>query len=278
MDDRNRHSIRYQILNKHQKDGVENFRDLQVDASPHELDQLDREGFLVRERLFVDDHLLRLRESTDRLFAAEVDRSKRKTGERSWGSILRYLEDKDPVFLDLIQYEPILSVARAMMGPMVRLRGLSARITWPGEEIQSAPYHQHLRVNTLPRPPWFSDPHGLDALVYLDDLNDDTGPVSVVPGSHKWQDREPPYQQFDPVESELTLRVPAGSVVMMHSNLWHRAASTVGADRRMLILSYTPCWLRRSPYGVPPENGLTASLLKDADEGLRELLGAAGHS
>ncbi|SVB70618.1 uncharacterized protein METZ01_LOCUS223472, partial [marine metagenome] len=31
MDDRNRHSIRYQILNKHQKDGVENFRDIQVD-------------------------------------------------------------------------------------------------------------------------------------------------------------------------------------------------------------------------------------------------------
>jgi len=278
MNDTPKHSIKYQILNKHQKDGVENFRDIHVDATAQELEQLDRDGYLVRETLFDADHLSQLRDSTDRLFRDEVDLSKRKTSERSWGSILRYLEDKDPVFLDLIQYEPILSIARAMMGPMVRLRGLSARISWPGEEIQSAPYHQHLRVNTIPRPAWFCDPHGLDALIYLDDLNHDTGPVCVVPGSHKWLDREPPHQQFDPVENEVVVCVPSGRVVIMHSNVWHRTGPTLSAHRRMLILSYTPCWLRRSPYGSPPENGLTASLLDDADEALQELLGVAGHS
>ena len=82
----------------------------------------------------------------------------------------------------------------------------------------------------------------------------------------------------DPIENEVVLRVPAGSVVMMHSNVWHRTYPTVGAKRRMLILSYTPCWLRRSPYGTRPENGLTHAALEDADEELRELLGMAGHS
>ena len=84
---------------------------------------------------------------------------------------------------------------------------LSARISWPGEEVQSAPYHQHLRVNTTPRPPWFSEPHGIDALIYLDELNDDTGPVCIVPESHAWMDREPPSQSHDPLANEVVLRL-----------------------------------------------------------------------
>ena len=106
------HKLTYQILNRHQKSGDENYRDIQVHATSEELAELDRTGYLAREKLFQNEHLQRLRESLDRLFEAEVDISKRKTAERSWGSILRYLEDKDPVFLDLIQYEPIVSIAR----------------------------------------------------------------------------------------------------------------------------------------------------------------------
>ena len=272
------HSKQYQILNRHQLSPDENHRDITVHATPEELTAFEKTGYLIRERMFTGEHLQKLRASTDRLFANEVDLDERKTRERSWGAILRYLEDKDPVFLDLIQYEPILSVARAMMGPMVRLRGLSARISWPGEEVQSTPIHQHLRVNTLPRPPWFSEPHVLDALIYLDDLDDDTGPVSVVPGSHRWTDREPPYQHYEPLEDEVVLRLPAGSAVLMHGNVWHRAYPTLRARRRMLILGYTPCWLRRSPHGSPPEVRLSDALLEDASEELRELLGAAGHS
>lgn len=272
------HTIRYQILNTHNNGGEPRFRDVEVHATPKELTEFDESGVLVRPEMFKDEHLERLRDAMDRLFASEVDVDGRKTQERSWGVILRYLEDKDPVFLDLIQHPPIVSIARAMMGPSVRLRGLSARFSWPGEEVQSAPYHQHLRVNTLPRPPWFSDPHCLDALIYLDDLNDDTGPVCVVPGSHKWVDREPPYRHYDPVEQERVLRVPAGTAVLMHGNIWHRTYPTVGAKRRMLILSYTPCWLRRSPHGTPPEHPLTDTVLENASEELLELLGRTGHS
>ena len=272
------HTLTYRVLNKHQHDGAENFRDIEVHASPDELASLDRDGYLVRECLFPGQELEALRQATDRLFESEVDLESRKSGERSWGAILRYLEDKDPVFLDLIQHEGLVSIARAMMGPMVRLRGLSARISWPGEEVQSAPYHQHLRVNATPRPAWFSEPHGLDILIYLDDLNEETGPVCLVPGSHKWVDREPPYRQYDALEDEVVFRVPAGSAVLMHSNVWHRTYPTVGASRRMLILSYTPCWLRRSPYGSPPEERLSESILDGASEGLRELLGVSGHS
>ena len=280
IDDReyqvNTHKIKYQILNTHQKSRTKNFRDVEAHATPEELKQLDLSGYLLKERMFQSEHLDQLREAVDKLFEAEVDLEKRETRERSWGPILRYLEDKDPVFLELIRYQPILSIAKAMMGPILRLRGLSSRISFPGEEIQSAPYHQHLRVNQIPRPPWFSDPHSLDALIYLDDLNEDAGLVYLVPGSHAWQDREPPYRQYDPLDDEVSFAIPAGSVVLMHGNLWHRTGPTVGTRRRMLILSYTPSWLCRSTHGTKPEDGLTDAALKNADQELRELLGVEG--
>ena len=40
--------------------------------------------------------------------------------------------DKDPVFLALLKFQPVLSIARAMMGPLVRLRGLSRAHQLPG--------------------------------------------------------------------------------------------------------------------------------------------------
>ena len=62
--------------------------------------------------------------------------------------------------------------------------------------------------------------------------------------------------------------------VLIHGNLWHRGLPTLNAKRRMLILSYTPTWLRKSPHGgAQPEDGLTHAFLEDADMEERMLLG-----
>ena len=270
------HKVSYEILNKHDRAG--GLREIDVDATESELASLQRDGYLLREQLFTGAALERLRTGVDRLVEKEWDQHRNKEiGERSWGIILRYLMDKDPVFLELLKFPPILSVAKAMLGPLIRLRGLSARVTFPGAERQETPLHQHLRVLTKPLPPWFAPPHSMDALIYLDDLNDDTGTVSLVPGSHAWVDRQPP-ETYEPVEGELELRPKAGDAVLMHSNLWHRGGPTLAAKRRMLILSYQPTWFRGSPYGVQAADGLTKELLKEADEETKMLLGIGGYT
>lgn len=273
-------TLSYTVLTGHLEGGRPEHK-IEVHATPEELDDFVREGYLLRESLIQGDHLESLRDALDRLVEAEWEKSRgnRKPTERSWGFIPRHLMDKDPVFLDLLKFPPVLSVCRAMMGPLVRLRGLSARVSFPGEEIQDTPWHQHLRVVSNPIPPWFSQPHCIDALIYLDDLNEDTGAVAVVPGSHAWLDRDPPHKDVDRVEGQVVFEVPAGSVVMVHGNTWHRALPTRRKKRRMLILSYTPTWLRKSPHGVPaPADGLTADLLEDTDEETRILLGHGGYS
>ena len=274
----NRHKIAYQVLNRHED--LHYPPEFEVHATPEELQDFAASGYLIRKRLFQGEALTRLQEATDTLEAAEWDRHrKNRPKDRSWGIILRNLMDKDPVFLELLKYSPVLSVCRAMMGPLVRLRGLTARISFPGAEVQETNWHQHMRVVSKPLPPWFSQPHAIDALIYLDDIDDDTGPVCIVPGSHTWLDRHPDHQIFESIKGEKVLRVPAGSVVMIHGNLWHRAMPTLRKKRRMLILGYTPTWLRKSPHGGPtPADGLTAKLLQDCDEETKELLGIGGYS
>ena len=270
-------TVSYKVLSPNTR-GSDDYYDIDVCASAEELQQFDREGYLVREGLFAGEDLKALQDALDRLEDRESGAFK-DTGKRSWGRIPRHLMDKDPVFLDLLKFPPVLSIARAMMGPLVRLRGLSARISYPAATPHQTPWHQHLRVVSNPLPPWFSRPHGIDALIYLDDLNEDTGPVGIVPGSHNWLDRAPPPDTYQPVEGELVVRVKAGGGVLIHSNLWHRGLPTLRTKRRMLILSYTPTWLRRSPHGGPPPgDGLTQAILEGDNEEARILLGKGGYT
>ena len=276
-----RYIVEYEVLNNRNRstDTVRHW-EVEVHASPEELQAFDETGYLIREGLFQGEPLQRLQHALDRLEEQEAEeRDKEISGKRSWGFIPRHLMDKDRVFLDLLKFQPTLSIARAMMGPLVRLRTLSARIGYPGDDLQhQTPWHQHLRVISDPLPPWFSRPHCIDCLIYLDDLNEDTGAVAVVPGSHNWLDKTTP-NSYEPVQGEVELRVKAGGGVLIHGNLWHRALPTLKTKRRMLILSYTPAWLRKSPNGGPkPKNGLTKDFLREADFEERILLGTKEYS
>lgn len=280
------HKIRYEVLNGHNESETGRVWDIDVHATPEELRVFDRNGYLIREKVFEGEFLENLRNALDRLEAREIEkRDHAVANKESWGFFPRHLMDKDEAFLDLLRFEPTLSIAQAMMGPLVRVRGLSARISYPdGESLHQTTWHQHLRVISSPLPPWFSRPHCIDTLIYLDDLNDSTGPVMVVPGSHNWLDREAPHktsgsEKFDSIDGEVELRVEAGGAVLIHGNLWHRALPTISQKRRVLILSYTPTWLRRSPHSGPaPDDGLTHALLETGDFEQKMLLGVGGYS
>ena len=276
-----RHKLHYEMNNKfnpHAETGEH--WEVDVHASTEELQTFAEIGYLIREVLFQGEALQKLRDALDRLEEQEWEKRDRAiAGKKGWGFIPRHLMDKDEVFLELLKFQPTLSIARAMMGPLVRLRGLSARITYPGDGREhQTPWHQHLRVIPNPIPPWFSRPHCIDCLIYLDDLNEDTGAVAVVPGSHDWLDKVPP-TVHEPIKGEVELRVKAGGGVLIHGNLWHRGLPTLHTKRRMLILSYTPTWLRKSPHGgAQPEDGLTHAFLENADLEERMLLGVGGYS
>jgi ectoine hydroxylase-related dioxygenase (phytanoyl-CoA dioxygenase family) len=276
-----RHTIHYELLS-HSITPTE--RDVEVYASEDEISHLIEQGYLVRERLFQGEELQRLRDALDEVALREIGGLQHAggTSSRQFGGVfLRYLYDKHPAFLELVEFPPTLSVARAVLGPLVQIRGFGCRITVPGEPNQETEWHQHHQVASSPLPPWFVRPHGLDCLIYLDAIDDDNGPLCVLPGSHKdIVAANIPADVYDELPGETVLRLPEGSVVMMHCMLWHRARppKPESKNRRVLLLNYTPTWMKQAPYGVKPADGLTQPLLQDGEQEVRELLGVAGYT
>jgi ectoine hydroxylase-related dioxygenase (phytanoyl-CoA dioxygenase family) len=178
-----------------------------------------------------------------------------------------------------LTFAPTLSIARAVFGPYVQLRGFTGRVCYPDDPNQETEWHFHQRLIPDPIPPWFARPHTMDVLLYLDDITDATGPLCVVPGSHNRIAEDQPANLFDDLPGQVVLRLPAGSAVFAHGALWHRALPTQpgGTIRRLLLLGYGPTWMQPSIYGVRPANGLTEALRTGPDRETRELLGAAGY-
>jgi ectoine hydroxylase-related dioxygenase (phytanoyl-CoA dioxygenase family) len=187
--------------------------------------------------------------------------------------------DRHAAFHSFLNCAPMLSVARAMLGPQVWIRDTVARVTYPGQPNQETEWHFHQRVVPSPLPPWFCFPHIVDALVYLDDLSDATGPICVVPGSHKRMESNLPDDDFADKPDQIALRVSAGSVVFIHGNLWHRAMPTLpnGARRRLVIVGFAPTWMKSPPHGRIAEDGLISKKIKESGDEMRELLGAQGY-
>jgi hypothetical protein len=271
-----RHEVRYRT-----RDGHRGFpeRSVEVLATPEEIDRFVRDGFIVRERLIPMTEVERLRAALDETVARD-GHLERGGGKAFGGVFIRHLMDKHQAFLEFLRFPPTLSVARALFGPAVQWRGFTGRVCYPDDPNQETEWHFHQRVIPDPLPPLFARPQTLDVLLYLDDVDDQNGPLCVVPGSHHWFDRDLDANVFGEMPGQVTLRLSAGSAVLTHGALWHRALPTQpgGTIRRLLLWGYGPAWQKQAIYGVKPENGLTAQLLAspDIDEEAKELLGAAG--
>lgn len=283
-----RHHITYRV-----RDHAKGFpiREVEVLATPEEITALARDGYMVREALLPMTEVERLRAALDETVARD-DRLETRGGRAFGGVFIRHLMDKHPAFLEFLKFEPTLSIARAVFGPYVQMRGFTGRVCYPDDPNQETEWHFHQRLVPDPIPPWFARPQTLDVLLYLDDINDLNGPLCVVPGSHDWLERDQPANDFRELPGQVTLRLRAGSAVLCHGSLWHRARPTQpgGTMRRLLLFGYGPSWMKPAIYGEKPADGLTTRLLRDADKGnagngdagsadeeTRELLGVAGY-
>jgi ectoine hydroxylase-related dioxygenase (phytanoyl-CoA dioxygenase family) len=266
----------YRICSRGRADAI---RTIDVYASPEELAQFAQQGYLVRERLFGPEELARLRTALDEVAAREVKGGiiDVSLSRRFGGLFLRHLMDKHPTFLELFRFPPTLSVAWAMLGPQVQVLPMTGRISYPDQPNQETQWHFHQRVVPDPMPPFFARPHVIDCLIYLDEVNEANGLLCVVPGSHHWVHTELPPDDFSEKPEQVQFQLPAGSCVLIHGGLWHRALPTTPAGdiRRLLILPYCAAWLQLPSYGDKPEHGLLESLLPDADMETQELLGVA---
>ncbi len=268
-----RHTRSYRIRNN--RVHIDPPRQVDVQASPEQVRVLEEEGYLVRERLIEGELLQQLRDAADEIEAEELAHRKAGEGGGFGGLFVRNLIDRHPTFLQLLHFAPTLSVARAVLGPQVQVHASVLRVAYPGLKEQQVEWHFHQRVVPDPEPGFFFRPVVLDNLIYLDDITMETGPLVVMPRTHLRNEDLPGGDHSDK-PGQIVVTVPAGSCVTSHSSLWHKAMPTLpgGTKRRLLILGYSLVWMKQIDK---PGGGLTDTLLSDADEETRELLGLSGY-
>lgn len=249
-----------------------------VDCTPDDVTHLIEQGYVVRERLVQGELLERLRNAVDELANERGGASATGTTGNFGGLFIRDLPDRHPTFRDMLKYAPTLSLARAVLGPLVQLHAMVMRVTYPGAPNQETHWHWHQRVVPNPIPPMFAQPQVIDNLIYLDDTDELTGGLAVIPGTHNDLHKELPMGETDEKPGQVTLHLPAGSCVTASASLWHRGLPTLpgGHVRRLLIIGYSPTWMKQVDR---PGWGLTKELLDDlaTDQETRELLGRAAY-
>ena len=148
-----------------------------------------------------------------------------------------------PVFWDYARDSPITDVAADLLGPDVVFHHSKLNFKWSGggEEVkwhQDIPFYPHTNYSVLAI--------GL----YLNDVDDEMGPMGIVPGSHRgeifnhYNERDQWVGALDdkdvarvPTETAHWLKGPAGSVTVHHSRAVHGSVPNSSPRPRPLLIN-----------------------------------------
>ena len=192
---------------------------------------------------------------------------------------------KSPLFADMIQHPLALAFAEHFLGPTCLLSACLSINLHPGETVQ--PWHTDDGHISVPQP---HDIFGISVFWALDDTSAENGATEILPYSHRWGSHEiegrlddAHFAQRDDLDSSaeenasaVKATMPAGSIMIMRSDVWHRGgANHTDQDRMIVTPHYCAGWARPLEsmlLAVPPEKA--ASL----PQRTQELLGYSIHT
>lgn len=137
----------------------------------------------------------------------------------------------------LLEHPLVLDLLDRLLLPNYLLSQLVAIDIQPGEDAQVLHYDDG--IYPVPRPR-----KALSAATIwaVNDVTADNGGTRVIPGSHRWGDRNPTLEDLD---GAVSVEMPAGSMVFFLGTLWHGGGANI-ADRGRLCLTAQYCepWCR----------------------------------
>jgi ectoine hydroxylase len=224
--------------------------------APKVLSQDQREfyfehGYLVLENFINQDWLDRLWAVTNGFIEKSRERTKsggvfdlepNHTAENPRLRRISQPVEIDPVYEEFGLRGPIVDLAEDLVGPNVKYHHSKLNLKWAdgGEEVK---WHQDIQF-------W---PHTnyspLTIGLYMDDVNDEMGPMGVIPGSHKGEifdlygkdggwvgaldDGDLERVEMDKV---VWLKGPKGSVTIHNCRMLHGSAANNSSRSRPLLL------------------------------------------
>lgn len=199
-------------------------------------------------------------------------------GKNFAGKYLRQPHLQDLLFMNLLtnQY-PFVDMARSIMGPRIAVRSFNIRTTLP-QSNDGTKWHSDQFSYVIPKPLFFTEPHIFTFAIYLDSANENTGPLYLVPGTHRLDEQPSEKEYFQDIENQVSLILDGGEIVLFHSALWHRGGENKSTQkRRVILLHFAPIFCKIAEYEnmIPSAECRTFidELRQKEDEAFLELLG-----
>jgi hypothetical protein len=176
------------------------------------------------------------------------------------------------VALAVVASPEVIDVMEAIVGPSVQLDNFSivgvagdcgAMISWHRD-----PY------GSVPRGLEFQKPLCFNFLIYLQDLCTNTGPLRVIPGSHREPFTMSEDERGKPHDREVLNYLQAGDAVLLHNNLVHsRSPNLSGVDRIHVSVLYNLSCMRQHLNVSPGIARIRDKLAQMPGTRLRRLFG-----
>ena len=195
-------------------------------------DRIRNDGYTVLERVVAPQLVEDLKAAVERI-ERDHNLGLAKTSFEGFKTLrINNLLTYDDVFWEVPLHEAVLPVVEAVLDKECLLSSFCSLVFGPGQEAQ--PIHEDTQLIPLPRP---HIPITINAIWALTDFTATNGATRIVPGSHKY-DRAPEYGKD--YETQLAT-MPAGSVMLFDSALWHGGGAN-DSDARRFAFSCAYCW------------------------------------
>lgn len=217
----------------------------------------ENQGYLVLENFLKPDHVARLLAAVDRTVARRRELARTKQKEPAGFTHVKsdrsarffYIFDDDPLFLELLDWGPLMPYVHAFINPMPHHHG-SDVIVEHGSDFMNRKGEWHIDghdngYRNLGHPIPILQ---LKVGFYISDMTAPwQGNLTVVPGSHKAQlaPTEEDRQKRDFFPGAVQVCAPAGTAILFHNALWHTAAPFNNPDgvRKMIYTAYEHPWM-----------------------------------
>jgi hypothetical protein len=199
-------------------------------------DKFMEDGFLIIEDALSSDEVDHYVDMIDR--AAANDPKYDSAKHFGPGNIV----EKYPGFAEVIDHDRHVGFMYDVYGELLKLHISQMFIRpkdgnhnkWHPDGARAVPYGVYVPEM----------PMQIKIAYWLTDLPDEgMGNFVCMPGSHKGQYFDH-YDTHDSVPGELILKVPKGTMTLMHCNTWHRVEPNNSDQvRKNIFLAYCPSWV-----------------------------------
>jgi len=200
----------------------------------------DANGYLLIKDFLPKEMVLKLTDTLTQVMKHRRQKPKSKSVFKGNNTRIFGLLEDDPLFLDLMDYPPIMSYVRTLLNPEANYHASDA--IWEVSDPGNKPGWHRDGLDSgfsrlKPHVPFMQIKVGY----FLSDMSaPNQGNLTIMPASHHMSmDPLPEHlADFNSMPGAMQICAPAGACVMFHNGIWHTPGQWTASRGERVILYY----------------------------------------